>query len=52
MVSLLRAKQVRDYMVKQGHSVLLFEVIENLKGMGYTDDEIRLGFMLYLLWLT
>ena len=43
-----RVEQVRDWLIKNEATSTLFELIEGLKALGYTQTEINLGMRLYL----
>lgn len=45
-----RAKQVRDLLVKLSATIPLYDLVEQLRQLGYTDQEIRLGIALYMQW--
>lgn len=47
---LTRAKQVRDLLIKLAATIPLWDLVEQLRQLGYTDQEIRLGIALYMDW--
>lgn len=47
---LTKAKEVRDLLIKLAATVPLYDLIEQLRVLGYTDQEIRVGVALYMDW--
>lgn len=47
---MIQAKQVRDLLVKLGNTIPLWDLMEQLRVLGYSEQEIRLGIALYMQW--
>lgn len=45
-----KAKEVRDLLIKLASTIPLYDLIEQLRALGYADAEIRMGISMYMEW--